>query len=77
MTAEDANIPIILVGNKCDEDNLREVTTEYAKELLSKSLKNCGFMETSAKNNLNVREAFQVSVAFDQGPKVYSQCSHA
>lgn len=52
----------MLIGNKCDEESTREVTTEYAQELVSKVLKNCGFMETSAKTDHNVKEAFQVNV---------------
>lgn len=54
------NIPIILVGNKCDEENTREVSQDYVKEIMAKQMKNCGFMETSAKTNCNVKEAFQV-----------------
>lgn len=48
------------MGNKCDEENSREVTHEYANEMVSKILKGCGFIETSAKTNHNVQEAFQV-----------------
>lgn len=48
------------MGNKCDEESSREVTHDYANEMVSKILKGCGFIETSAKTNHNVQEAFQV-----------------
>ncbi len=49
-------IPVMLVGNKCDETN-REVSTNLG-EALAKQWQ-CAFMETSAKTNHNVRELFQ------------------
>jgi DIRAS family GTP-binding Ras-like protein 2 len=49
-------IPIMLVGNKCDE-SAREVAVQTGAAL-AKSW-NCAFMETSAKNNINVKELFQ------------------
>lgn len=57
---EISQIPVMLVGNKCDEpEELREVTniegqTEAATWGIS-------FMETSAKENHNVTELFQVT----------------
>lgn len=50
-------IPIMLVGNKMDEDAQREVTTSLGTAL-AKSW-NTAFMETSAKTNHNVKELFQ------------------
>ena len=50
-------IPIMLVGNKCDEVSSREVTTNEGTAL-SKLWKSA-FMETSAKTNHNVQELFQ------------------
>lgn len=49
-------IPIMLVGNKCDEYN-REVGTAEGAALAKRW--NCGFLETSAKTNYNVKELFQ------------------
>ena len=49
-------IPVMMVGNKCDETN-REVSTNLG-EALAKQWQ-CAFMETSAKTNHNVRELFQ------------------
>lgn len=49
-------IPVMLVGNKCDE-TMREVSTQEGSAL-AKSWKS-GYMETSAKTNHNVQELFQ------------------
>ncbi|XP_070592397.1 GTP-binding protein Di-Ras2 [Erythrolamprus reginae] len=51
------SIPIMLVGNKNDEDHNREVQTSEG-EATAKKWK-CAFMETSAKMNHNVKELFQ------------------
>jgi hypothetical protein len=48
--------PMIILGNKCDLENEREVQTNDGKDL-SKSL-GCPFLETSAKARINVEEAF-------------------
>lgn len=50
-------IPIMLVGNKCDEMEAREVQTSGGEAQAKKW--GCGFMETSAKTNCNVKELFQ------------------
>lgn len=49
-------IPIMLVGNKCDEFS-REVGTAEGAALAKKW--NCAHLETSAKTNYNVKELFQ------------------
>ncbi|NXL02889.1 DIRA2 protein, partial [Mesembrinibis cayennensis] len=51
------SIPIILVGNKNDENQNREVDSSEG-EAMAKKWK-CAFMETSAKLNHNVKELFQ------------------
>lgn len=51
-------IPIMLVGNKMDEESNREVSTVFG-QALAKMWGNCAFMETSAKTNHNVKELFQ------------------
>lgn len=53
----------MIVGNKCDEESNREVKKELASKIVSEAMKDSGHMETSAKLNLNVQQAFQVSVA--------------
>ncbi|NWW62797.1 DIRA2 protein, partial [Ifrita kowaldi] len=51
------SIPIMLVGNKNDENQNREVESSDG-ETMAKKWK-CAFMETSAKTNHNVKELFQ------------------
>lgn len=48
----------MLVGNKCDETSLREVTKEEGEA--EAATWGISFMETSAKTNENVTELFQV-----------------
>jgi Ras-related protein Rab-8A len=50
------NVCKILLGNKCDMTDEREVTTEDAKKLAAEF--KISFMETSAKDNINVKDAF-------------------
>ena len=47
----------VLVGNKCDMEAQRVVTTEEGEEL-AKALSIDSFLETSAKNSSNVEDAF-------------------
>jgi len=49
-------IPMTLVGNKCDLDLYRQVTTQEGQEL-AKSF-NCPFRETSAKARINIDECW-------------------
>lgn len=53
----DANIVIMLVGNKSDLRHLRAVPTEEAKQFASDN--NLSFIETSALDASNVELAFQ------------------
>ncbi|XP_006012715.1 GTP-binding protein Di-Ras2 [Latimeria chalumnae] len=50
-------IPIMLVGNKSDESQNREVDSSEGDSMAKKW--KCAFMETSAKTNHNVKELFQ------------------
>eukprot|EP01089_Gocevia_fonbrunei_P022505 TRINITY_DN9130_c0_g1_i1.p1 TRINITY_DN9130_c0_g1~~TRINITY_DN9130_c0_g1_i1.p1 ORF type:complete len:219 (+),score=35.93 TRINITY_DN9130_c0_g1_i1:78-734(+) len=50
------SIPVVLVGNKCDLECVREISKEEGEEL-AKSL-NAPFFECSAKQRLNVEHAF-------------------
>lgn len=58
---EIGEVPVILVGNKCDMDNDRQVSTTEGQEL-AKKWKNCIFIEASAKKNHNVEKSFFDSV---------------
>jgi len=49
-------VPMIIVGNKCDLESERQVTTGEGQDL-AKSF-GAPFMETSAKARINVEEAF-------------------
>ncbi|XP_037798792.1 GTP-binding protein Di-Ras2-like [Penaeus monodon] len=57
IKGNEMEFPIMLVGNKCDESDAREVQSSYG-EAQAKAWK-CNFMETSAKTNHNVKELFQ------------------
>ncbi|CAF1103296.1 unnamed protein product [Brachionus calyciflorus] len=48
--------PLIIVGNKCDLDDDREVTEDLGQLLAKNS--HCSFIEASAKLDLNVNEIF-------------------
>lgn len=52
----DANIVIMLVGNKSDLGNLRQVDTDQAREYAEKE--GLSFLETSAMESTNVETAF-------------------
>jgi len=49
-------MPMILVGNKCDLEHLRQVSTSEGKDL-AKSF-GAEFLEASAKNRTNIEEVF-------------------
>jgi len=49
-------IPILIVGNKCDLETERKVTTTEGQELAK--LFNCPHFETSAKTGINVHDVF-------------------
>ena len=52
----------MIVGNKTDiRPQLRQVTAKEGQELCSKV--NCGWIETSARNNENVAKAFELMIA--------------
>eukprot|EP00657_Telonema_sp_P-1_P009490 TRINITY_DN3716_c0_g1_i2.p1 TRINITY_DN3716_c0_g1~~TRINITY_DN3716_c0_g1_i2.p1 ORF type:complete len:158 (-),score=27.09 TRINITY_DN3716_c0_g1_i2:257-730(-) len=53
----DANIVVMLVGNKSDLRHLRDVTTEEARDFAEQH--NLSFIETSALGGENVDKAFQ------------------
>jgi len=57
-------IPVMLVGNKFDEAGTREVKKELGEALAKKW--GCGFIETSAKTDANVRELFQQLLALEK-----------
>ncbi|KAI6242915.1 GTP-binding protein Di-Ras3 [Aphelenchoides fujianensis] len=56
--------PIVLVGNKKDEQQRREVKTETGQTLASRW--GCGFIETSAKNNENITQLFELLLSLEK-----------
>eukprot|EP01097_Dermamoeba_algensis_P010976 TRINITY_DN8345_c0_g1_i1.p1 TRINITY_DN8345_c0_g1~~TRINITY_DN8345_c0_g1_i1.p1 ORF type:complete len:189 (+),score=19.30 TRINITY_DN8345_c0_g1_i1:98-664(+) len=51
------DVPMVLVGNKCDLQEQRVILTEQGEELARK-FGGCGFLEASAKNRINVEQIF-------------------
>lgn len=51
------DVPMILVGNKCDLEDERVVGKDQGMQLAREF--NCAFLETSAKSKINVVEIFQ------------------
>jgi len=50
--------PIVVLGNKSDLQEMREITYEDGQKIAQK-FENCEFLETSAKEGTNVDEAFK------------------
>ena len=50
------NVPVVFVGNQCDREEKRQVSTEQGEEY-ARNL-NCPFFETSAKDGTHVDDAF-------------------
>lgn len=53
----DQNIVVLLVGNKSDLEDRREVSFEEAQEYANQ--RNMSFIETSALDSSNVEQAFE------------------
>ncbi len=56
----DTDIVIMMVGNKTDLKNQRELATEEAKKFSQKN--NLLYIETSALDGSNIKEAFQQTI---------------
>uniref|UniRef100_A0A8W4FJM7 RAP1A, member of RAS onco family n=1 Tax=Sus scrofa TaxID=9823 RepID=A0A8W4FJM7_PIG len=55
------DVPMILVGNKCDLEDERVVGKEQGQNL-ARQWCNCAFLESSAKSKINVNEVIYSSV---------------
>lgn len=49
---------MVLVGNKCDLEKHRQVSTKTAEDTTEESMAGCKFFEASAKYDINVKEVF-------------------
>ena len=58
--SDNVNMPILLLGNKCDNESRRGVSREEA-ELVAKTL-NMIYYETSAKKDINIHECFHALI---------------
>lgn len=54
------NVSILIIGNKSDLNDMREVTTEQGKEFAAKN--GIDYLETSSKMQIGVDEAFETLV---------------
>ena len=72
---ETEDVPMVLVGNKCDMNEMRVVTTDQGFEM-SKRFGGCPFFESSAKLRLNVDKIFNdvVLEIIRKAPQVKSEC---
>lgn len=59
-TLDNDNVPMVLIGNKSDLEEQREVSREQG-EALAKEFK-CPFFEASAKNAVNVADAVEMLI---------------
>lgn len=55
ITYSRTQVPMVLVGNKCDLEDERVVGKDQGQSL-AKVFGGCAFLETSAKNKINVNE---------------------
>jgi small GTP-binding protein len=51
-------VPMVLVGNKCDAEDQRQVSRDEAQRLVDKWGSSVSFFETSAKQALRVGDVF-------------------
>lgn len=65
------DLPMMLVGNKIDEEEAREVPTTEGEAQAQRW--GCNFMETSAKTNSNVKEMFQELLNMEKSRNVALQ----
>lgn len=56
----DTTVAMMLVGNKCDLENIRDVTVEEGTSLAE--AEGLFFMETSALDSTNVKRAFEIVI---------------
>ncbi|MCP4761066.1 MAG: GTP-binding protein [archaeon] len=61
--SEHGNIPIMLVGTKCDlTDLISDSLDEYASQIVQNCAHCVGYIKTSAKTNYNIQDTFELFV---------------
>ncbi|KOX73420.1 Ras-related protein Rab-3 [Melipona quadrifasciata] len=66
------NAQVILVGNKCDMEDERVITTERGKQLADQL--GVQFFETSAKENINIKVNPEPNGCSQQTPRKFEKC---
>jgi len=61
LVNEDAVVPMVLVGNKCDLEDQRQVSIEEGRKL-AQDYGNIPFIECSARKSLNCEDVFSEAV---------------
>lgn len=74
-TARTKSVPMVIVGNKCDNVNQREVDLEKAKRMISVG-KRCSFIEVSAKENIQIVEMFRILFEHARLPNEMTPAMH-
>ena len=57
-----SEITVVLIGNKCDLEECREVEMSEGRHVAKTLMNNCTFIETSAKDGTNVQKFFATLV---------------
>ena len=65
LRVKDKNVPLVLVGNKCDLEESRVVAREHGMNL-AKEFDNCLFLEASAKKKININEVRTINLSSDR-----------
>ncbi|XP_013783471.1 dexamethasone-induced Ras-related protein 1-like [Limulus polyphemus] len=71
--ARSLDVPIVVVGNKCDREDHREVGKELTESVVTMDWEN-GFVEASAKTKMNIFEIFNELLAQARAPSELSVC---
>lgn len=59
MVVSPDNFPFMVIGNKADLDDKRSVSEDQAKRYMNEIGLECEYVETSAKDNTNIENAFR------------------
>ncbi|KAJ1138503.1 hypothetical protein NDU88_004886 [Pleurodeles waltl] len=68
------DVPMILVGNKCDLEDERVVGKEQGQNL-ARQWNSCAFLESSAKSKINVNEKYSSKTQMDMGASSIIRCN--